>query len=101
MSEVERRLLGEADYVYNPENWEVTCNDLSELSETEDLHSMWHGEVLKFGRLKELPPAYAVNVAVSWDDDGDPEEWEVKVFETEEDAKAAYLSALTAPAVTS
>jgi hypothetical protein len=90
----ESRLLAEADYVYDFENWETTYDDVGTLSDEGDLNFQYSGEITAIGRLKALPLAYAVNMPVSFDDDGDPDDWEVQVFETREAAAEAFRAAL-------
>lgn len=85
-------LVREADYFYDRDYWDVTCNDLYELSEISDLGSDFQGRIVTVGRLKALPNAYAINIPVEFDDD-EPIEWEVKLFETAEAAQAAFKKA--------
>lgn len=92
-SEVEKRLLAEADYVYDQDKWEATHNDFGTLADEGDLTCLIKGEITTVGRLKSLPNAYAINIPVSFDGDGDPEDWEVQIFETLESAQSAYRKA--------
>jgi hypothetical protein len=92
--ETERRLLAEADYVYDVENWEATHNDFGTLADEADIRFNSYGEIMVVGRLKALPHAYGVNLPTTFDDDGDPVDWEVAVFETREAAVAAWTAAL-------
>lgn len=90
----ERNLLGEADYYYDRNNWEATHSDFGTLCD-ESWECYWSdaGTVRTVGRLKELPPVYAVNIPISFHE-GEPEDYEVRVFETAEAATAAYAAAL-------
>lgn len=92
--DTERRLLAEASYVYNVDAWEFTHNDVGDLMECAYAACQYDGSILTVGRLKALPHAYAVNVPISYDDGGEPDDWEVLVFETREAATAAYEAAL-------
>ena len=92
--ETERRLLAEADYFYDCDDWETTHSDLYGVTEQTDFGH--NGKVVQVGRLKELPCVYAVNVPIAFDEAGEPEEWEPRAFETCEAAEAAFKAALDA-----
>lgn len=93
VSAEERRLLSEADFMYDRDDWCVTHHDLAGVSEQTDLNFDYTGRIVDVGRLQALPNIYAVNLPISWTESG-PEEWEVSVFTTREAAEAAYRAAL-------
>lgn len=80
--------LATADYIYDPDDWEVTYNwaDRSEALEHADLAT---GDVKRFATLIQGPDKFAARVVVSRDDDGNIDETEIKWFDTEAEAKAA------------
>jgi hypothetical protein len=85
------------DFIYDPENWEITyCwSDRGMLAEHE-LDDCAR-EIKKFHTLFEGPPKWAVNVPTAFDEDGLPEEWETRWFDTEAEAQAACDGAPEAP----
>lgn len=91
--EAERRLLADADFFYWKDDWETTHDDLSGVCE-QVLDFDYSGNVTHVGRLKSLPDIYAVNVPVRWSDDGEPDEWEVRVYLTREGAERAFQDAI-------
>lgn len=93
--ETERRLLAESDFLFNLDEWECTHNDFGTLADEGDLSCRYGGEITTIGRLKTLAHAYAVNVPVSWHE-GEPDDWEVKLYPTREAAVSAFKTA-TAP----
>lgn len=76
------------DYIYEPDNWEYTCNwdDRDNLTEDSDLFC---GEVREYATLIQGPPVYAAHVPISFDADGDFEETEIQWFHSLEEATAA------------
>ena len=90
---VERKLLAEADYFYDLDDWHTTYHDLGDVCEGTDLDYSFAGRIISVGRLKALPTVFAVNLPVSYDEDGGVDEWEVSVFETHEAAQAAFRAA--------
>lgn len=86
----EKRLLAEADYVFSVDDWESTHEDFGTLADEGDLNTLYRGEITTVGRLKSLPNAYAINLPETFDEDGNPEDWEVKLFATREAATAAF-----------
>lgn len=80
--------LPKYDYVYNPEDWEVTYHDTCELGEryVEDSDP---GTILEAQTLIEGPKIYGARVPLSFDDDGGWDGEEVQWFATKEEAEAA------------
>lgn len=78
------------DYCYD-EEWEYTIgfDQAHELMENHDLT-----EPVEFYTLFKGPRKWAVNVPKSWDEDGDQDDWDIEIFDTEAEARAA----LTPPA---
>ena len=86
----EDALLAEADHVYVLHNWECTYPDFGTLSDAEEMDM--RGEIVAIGRLVELRPVFAVSLPTTFDEDGDPEDWEATVFETRAEAEAALAA---------
>lgn len=84
-------LLKGIDFIYNLDAWDCTYGSdmLAELFDGCD------GErIIRLGRLVERPAVYAANVVIDWNyfDDGSPPEpndWEIKLFASQEEAEAA------------
>lgn len=81
------------DYYYVVDAWECTFNSdlLAELEE-DALGGDTH-RVVKIGCLKELPPQWLANVPCSWDDEGEADGWEPRLFATQALARAAIQAA--------
>jgi hypothetical protein len=79
----------QADYIYNEDDWECTysSSDSSELTENIEL-----GDVMVIGQLASLPFVYAAQVVTERDENGDPEGWEVRFFDTRAEADAAVAA---------
>jgi hypothetical protein len=82
-------------YVYDPEDWEITYpwddrNDLVDALEPDmDIREPKRLETLVHG-----PNKWIAIIVLSWDDTGDPDETEVRWFDTEEEAKKAIAKSL-------
>ncbi len=78
--------MADPDYIYDPDNWEYTMDyaDRGDIAEGIDV-----GEVREFATLEKGPAKFAAHVVVSRDDDGDPDETEIRWFDTEAGARAA------------
>lgn len=76
------------DYIYEPDDWEYTCNwdDRNNLTEDADI---FLGDVREFATLTQGPPIYATLVALTFDENGDPDETEIQWFWTRAEAEAA------------
>ncbi len=83
------------DYFYELDEWESTY----EWSERELFESELLGDsgkdLVRIGTLIRGPDRFLANVPVSFDDDGCPDDWEPRWFDTE----AAALAALAAKKV--
>jgi hypothetical protein len=77
------------DYLYDPDDWEVTYHwsDRDEAAECADLRQI--GEIKEFGTLIEGPKVFLAVVPTEWDDDGSPAAWKDQWFNSEAEAKAA------------
>ncbi len=76
------------DYIYNPDDWELTYhwNDSIELFESLEPHA---GEVTELATLIEGPPVFLVQVVTTRDEHGDPDETEYKLFFDKDEAQEA------------
>jgi len=74
------------DFIYDPDEWEFTFTwaDRSDLMESIDL-----GEIKQFDTLIKGPPKWAAHVILTCDEEGDPDETELRWFDTYEEARAA------------
>ena len=83
--------MTKVDFIYDPDNWEVTYHwsDRSELTD-----DMWLGfdEIKRFGTLIEGPPKFCVRVILTRDEYGDVDEEKYQWFDTEEEAKLAIAN---------
>jgi len=86
--------MADPDFIYDPENWEVTYDwaDRDMLEKELD----YAGECRRFCTLIKGPDKWSANVAIAFDEDGCPEEWVVRWFDSEAEAKAACESRATA-----
>lgn len=80
--------MGEPNYFYNPDDWEVTYPwDLRhDFAEDADMRA---GDVMRVATLIEGPPKFLAKVIVTRDEAGDPDEIALRWFDTEAEAKAA------------
>jgi hypothetical protein len=82
----------EPDYCFDPDNWEFTCH----WSDRDQVHG--HGDALnssepmRVATLMKGPDKWVADVPVTWDENGDPDETEVKWFSTEEEARAVLTT---------
>lgn len=80
------------DYCFSPESWEFTCS----WPDRDQVHG--YGESLKMGQpmrvctLLKGPDKWVADVPVTWDQDGEPDETEIKWFDSEEEALAALAT---------
>lgn len=88
--------MSKPDYLYDPENWEVTW-EWSDRSEALDDADLSIGEIKRFNTLIQGPPKFAAHVALTRDDAGDPDDHEIQWFDTEDEAKAAIAKAEPRP----
>ncbi len=74
------------DYIFDPDDWECTYDWTDRWEVTNDLDLE---DPKRFSTLTKGPDKWAVKVAVSRDEDGDPDEVEVRWFDSEAEARAA------------
>lgn len=92
------RAGSEPDFCYDPAEWEFTCD----WDERDQVHS--HGEGLSYSdpmlvfTLVRGPRKWVANVPTSFEDDGSPDEHEVRWFDSEEEARAAISAKATTKA---
>jgi len=82
------------DWCFDPEHWDYTCEWKDRDLLTDDLP---FGGVMKIATVASLPPKWAAHVAKTFDADGDPDETEVRWFDTEAEAIAARSALPTPP----
>jgi hypothetical protein len=82
-------MMSDPDYVYDPEDWEVT-QEWSDRSYLVD--ELYVGELKRFSTLIQGPNKYAAHVVLTRDEAGDPDETKIRWFDTEAEAKAALSS---------
>ncbi|WP_283195517.1 hypothetical protein [Rhizobium sp. AN80A] len=82
----------EPDYCYDPKEWEFT----SSWDERDQVHGHGDGltrsEPMEVATLIRGPRKWVADVPVTWDDAGDPDETEIKWFDSEADAIAAIAA---------
>jgi hypothetical protein len=82
----------EPDYCFDPEEWEFTCH----WSDRDEVHG--HGESLnrrdpmRVCTLMKGPDKWVADVPITWDENGDPDDTEIKWFDSEEEARAALAA---------
>lgn len=84
------------DYVYDPDDWEATyCwDDRHVLIENCGIDTRIRaGEIVRFGTLRKGPDKWAANIVLTRDEDGEPDEIEVRWFDSAEEARAALAKA--------
>jgi hypothetical protein len=85
-------VVGDLDYCFDPENWEFTCS----WPERDQVHG--YGESFKPGQpmrvctLLKGPDKWVADVPITWDEEGEPDETEIKWFDSEEEARAALVT---------
>lgn len=87
--------MAEPDYIYDPDDWEATFQWSDRQFLTEDIR-LYPGDLKRFETLLKGPDKWAACVVVTVDEDGCPDETEIRWFDSEEDAKAAAIAALKA-----
>ncbi len=82
----------EPDFCYDPDEWEFTCD----WDERDQVHG--YGEALEgsepmlVATLIRGPRKWVADVPITWDEHGDPDETEIKWFDSEEEARAALFA---------
>lgn len=84
--------MADPDYIYDPDNWEVTYPYDDKDYLTDEFYPDDDG-VKRFSTLVKGPDKYAAHVVVGWTNDGEPDDWKWQWFDSEEDAKAAVNKA--------
>lgn len=78
--------MRDPDYVFDHNDWEVTY-DWTDRDHLTD--EMSPGDLLQFSTLISGPPKWAARVIVTRDEAGDPDETDVRWFDSEAEARAA------------
>lgn len=82
--------MADPDYIYDQDDWECTYEWGMRNELIEDDPRLRHiGDVRQFSTLIAGPPKFAAHVVVSVDDAGEPDETEIRWFDTEAEARAA------------
>lgn len=76
----------EPDFCYVANTWETTWPFEDRDMIADEINP---SDVVEVGTLIAGPTMWVAKVPVAWDDDGDPEDWEVQWFDTKEAAEAA------------
>ncbi len=81
----------EPAYVYNPEDWEATYvwGDRALLADHEEVNWRGRDAPIHFKTLIQGPDKWAANVVLTRDEAGDPDDEEIRWFDSEEEALAA------------
>ena len=79
---------GHPDFIYDPDEWEYTAAWKDRQDLAEDIVK-FVGEIKRFETLCRGADKWAALVPVSFDEDGDPDETEVRWFDSEADARRA------------
>ena len=91
---VEAEREREPDYVYNPDDWEATYewSDRALLADHEEVNWRGRDAPIHFKTLIQGPDKWAANVVLTRDEAGDPDDEEIRWFDSEEEAIAAIRS---------
>lgn len=85
----------EPDFCYDPNEWEFTCN----WDERDQVHGygegLTRGEPMEVATLIRGPRKWVADVPVTWDEHGDPDETDIRWFDSEEEALAALAATAT------
>lgn len=85
-------VVGDLDYCFDPEDWEFTCS----WSERDQVHgygeNLMPGHPMRVCTLLKGPDKWVADVPITWDEDGEPDETEIKWFDSEEEARAALAT---------
>lgn len=78
------------DHIYDPDNWECTYGwDTRDQFVADQLGGLMPGEVKCCATLIDGPMKYVARVVLTRDEDGEPDDTEVRWFDDEEAARAA------------
>jgi hypothetical protein len=85
--------MNDPDYIYDPDDWEVTVPwaDRHDIVESADIR---YGHIKRFATLIHGSDKWVADIVLSWDDDGDPDETEIRWFNSESEAKQALTDSL-------
>ena len=81
--------MSDPDYLYDPDNWECTYEWETRVEAADDAGMHYPCEIKRFCTLLRGPDKFAVKVPTAWDEDGNPEDWELEFFDSADDARAA------------
>lgn len=77
------------DFVYDPDGWEETYMWRDRNYLVEDQLDRYEQSPIEYATLIKGPPMWAVRVALTRDENGDPDETEIRWFTSLEEAQAA------------
>lgn len=83
------------DYAYNPDDWESTYS-WDQRADLEDELEIRLGDVRQVATLIEGPAKFLAVKVTTWDEAGDPDDYEVGWFDTKAEADAAVAAQLKA-----
>lgn len=88
----QQNVVGDLDYCFDPEDWEFTCS----WSERDQVHgygeNLMPGHPMRVCTLLKGPDKWVADVPITWDEDGEPDETEIKWFDSEGEARAALAT---------
>ena len=87
MTELNKKAL-DPDYIYDRDDWEVTlCWEERDLLVDDMVGALW--EPKEFGTLIKGPSMWAKEVVLTCDENGAPDETEIRWFDSVEEAERA------------
>ena len=82
--------MADPDYIYDPDDWEWTAAWGDRVTLTEECKGLQRPrDVKRFATLIDGPSKFAAIVPLTFTDDGEPDETEVRWFDTEAEARTA------------
>lgn len=91
--------MADPDYIYDPDDWEYTSawEDRADLAEdAKELRCP--GDIKRYETLIKGPDKFAAQVPTDIGEDGDVHEWELRWFDSEDEARKACGLPEPAPA---
>lgn len=90
--------MAEPDYVYDPEDWEATYDwrDRSLLADNLEV-SHRRGQVQRLATLIKGPDKFVAEIVLTRDEEGDPDQTEIRWFDSEERCSACHRGAAVMP----
>ena len=79
----------EPDFCYDPAEWEFTSSWDERNQVIADGDALPLGGIMQIATLLRGPRKWVVHVPITWDEDGDPDDTEIRWFDSEEEARAA------------